>query len=147
MIPTRAYSWLKAATTAFTFKTLLRHYAKQATKHCKSICEIGTLVQDHNRGSVSVIVKSLRTFCYAMWLRFLGGILAGQYLHECYNKVISFSFYGFINQKPARNYINQYYKILTNVIRGCTQLILITLLWGTPPALCMLFWATCGWYF
>ena len=27
--PTRAYSWLKAATTAFTFKTLLRHYANQ----------------------------------------------------------------------------------------------------------------------
>ena len=28
--PTRAFSWLKAATTAFTFKTLLRHYAQQA---------------------------------------------------------------------------------------------------------------------
>ena len=28
--PTRAFSWLKAATTAFTFKTLLRHYAKLA---------------------------------------------------------------------------------------------------------------------
>ena len=28
--PTKAFSWLKAATTAFTFKTLLRHYAKQA---------------------------------------------------------------------------------------------------------------------
>ena len=28
--PTRAFSWLKAATTAFTFKTLLRHYAKEA---------------------------------------------------------------------------------------------------------------------
>ena len=28
--PTRACSWLKAATTAFTFKTLLRHYAKRA---------------------------------------------------------------------------------------------------------------------
>ena len=28
--PTRAFTWLKAATTAFTFKTLLRHYAKQA---------------------------------------------------------------------------------------------------------------------
>ena len=28
--PTRAFSWLKAAITAFTFKTLLRHYAKQA---------------------------------------------------------------------------------------------------------------------
>ena len=26
--PTRAFSWLKAVTTAFTFKTLLRHYAK-----------------------------------------------------------------------------------------------------------------------
>ena len=28
--PTRAFFWLKAATTAFTFKTLLRHYAKWA---------------------------------------------------------------------------------------------------------------------
>ena len=28
--PTRAFSWLKAATTAFTFNTLLRHYAKRA---------------------------------------------------------------------------------------------------------------------
>ena len=28
--PTRAFSWLKAATTAFSFKTLLRHYAKRA---------------------------------------------------------------------------------------------------------------------
>ena len=28
--PTRAFSWLKAATTAFTFTTLLRHYAKLA---------------------------------------------------------------------------------------------------------------------
>ena len=27
--PTRAFSWLKAATTAFTFKTLLRHYDKR----------------------------------------------------------------------------------------------------------------------
>ena len=33
--PTRAFSWLKAATTAFTFKTLLRHYAKWAPKHSK----------------------------------------------------------------------------------------------------------------
>ena len=28
--PTRAFSWLKAPTSAFTFKTLLRHYAKRA---------------------------------------------------------------------------------------------------------------------
>ena len=28
--PTRAFSWLKAPTSAFTFKILLRHYAKRA---------------------------------------------------------------------------------------------------------------------
>ena len=28
--PIRAFSWLKAATTTFTFKNLLRHYTKQA---------------------------------------------------------------------------------------------------------------------
>ena len=28
--PSRAFSWLKAATTAFTSKTLLRHYAKRS---------------------------------------------------------------------------------------------------------------------
>ena len=27
--PTRAFSWLSAPTSTFTFKTLLRHYAKQ----------------------------------------------------------------------------------------------------------------------
>ena len=29
--PTRSFSWLKAPTSAFTFKTLLRHYANQPT--------------------------------------------------------------------------------------------------------------------
>ena len=29
----RAISWLKAPTSVFTFKTLLRHYAKQEPKH------------------------------------------------------------------------------------------------------------------
>ena len=29
-LPTRAFSWLKMATTTFTFQTLLRHYAKRA---------------------------------------------------------------------------------------------------------------------
>ena len=33
--PTRAFSWLKAASTAFTFKTLSRHYANQALSHGK----------------------------------------------------------------------------------------------------------------
>ena len=31
--PTRAFSWLKAATTAFTFETLLRHYADRRWHH------------------------------------------------------------------------------------------------------------------
>ena len=30
VITEKAFSWLKAATTAFTFKTLLRHYAEWA---------------------------------------------------------------------------------------------------------------------
>ena len=30
VVQSRAFSWLQAATTAFTFKTLLRHYAKRA---------------------------------------------------------------------------------------------------------------------
>ena len=30
--PTRAFSWLKAATTTFTFKNLLRHYAKMTSR-------------------------------------------------------------------------------------------------------------------
>ena len=33
--PTRAFSWLKAPNNAFTFKTLLRHYAKWALTHGK----------------------------------------------------------------------------------------------------------------
>ena len=36
--PTRAVSWLKAASTAFTFKTLLRHYARRAlTPRCLNL--------------------------------------------------------------------------------------------------------------
>ena len=33
--PTRAFPWLKAPTSAFTCKTLLRHYAKRALIHGK----------------------------------------------------------------------------------------------------------------
>ena len=33
--PIRAFPWLKAPTSAFTFKTLLRHYAKQTQKQCR----------------------------------------------------------------------------------------------------------------
>ena len=43
--PTRAFSWLKAATTAFTFKTLLRHYAKRGVDPTVSQREIGSATQ------------------------------------------------------------------------------------------------------
>ena len=43
--PTRAFSRLKAATTAFTFKTLLRHYAKHALTPTVSQREIGSATQ------------------------------------------------------------------------------------------------------
>ena len=32
---TRAFSWLKVPTIAYTFKTILIHYAKQMLSHCK----------------------------------------------------------------------------------------------------------------
>ena len=38
--PTMAFSWMKAATTAFKFKNLLRHYARRALTHSKYIYEI-----------------------------------------------------------------------------------------------------------
>ena len=40
--PTRAFSWLKASTTAFTFKTLLRHYAKRALTPRSLNVKLGT---------------------------------------------------------------------------------------------------------
>ena len=40
--PTRAFSWLKAATTAFTFKTPLRHYAKWALTPQSLNVKLGT---------------------------------------------------------------------------------------------------------
>ena len=43
-VRTRAFSWLKAATTAFTFKTLLRHYAKRVLTP-RSQREIGSATQ------------------------------------------------------------------------------------------------------
>ena len=42
--PTRAFSWLIVPTNALTFKTLSRHYAKQA-QPTVSRCEIGTPTQ------------------------------------------------------------------------------------------------------
>ena len=42
---TRAFSWLKAPTTAFTLKTLLKHYAERMLTQRSSRCEIGMLAK------------------------------------------------------------------------------------------------------
>ena len=49
--PTRAFSWLKAATTAFTFKTLFRHYAKQALSPRSLNVKLGPRRKGHNGGA------------------------------------------------------------------------------------------------
>ena len=50
--PTRAFSWLKAATTAFTFKTLLRHYAKQALTPQSLNVKLGLRQKSHKGQAV-----------------------------------------------------------------------------------------------
>ena len=46
VVQSRAFSWLKAPTSAFTFKTLLRHYAKPGVDPpTVSRREIGTPMQ------------------------------------------------------------------------------------------------------
>ena len=49
--PTRAFSWLKAATTAFTFKTLLRHYAKWTLTPRSLNVKLGTW-RNYHKGRV-----------------------------------------------------------------------------------------------
>merc|ERR1712242_670199 len=62
--PTRAFSWLKAATTAFTFKTLLRHYAKRALTPQSLNVKLGPQRKGHRSkvkgtgGSVSIVSYS-----------------------------------------------------------------------------------------
>ena len=45
--PTRVFSWLKAATTAFTFKTILRNYAKWALTPWSFNVKLGPQRKDH----------------------------------------------------------------------------------------------------
>ena len=45
-------AWLKAATTAFTFKTLLRHYAKRALTLSQR--EIGSKAQLSYKGQAAI---------------------------------------------------------------------------------------------
>merc|ERR1719336_3454374 len=58
--PTRAFSWLKAATTAFTLKTLLRHHAKRALTPRSLNAKLGPRRKGHKRrgGLVSIVSYS-----------------------------------------------------------------------------------------
>ena len=51
--PTRAFSWLKAATTAFTIKTLLRHYAKRALTARSLNVKLGPL-RNYHKGRAAI---------------------------------------------------------------------------------------------
>ena len=50
--PTRAFSWLKATTTAYTFKTLLRHYAKRALTQRSLNVKLGPRRKSHKGRAV-----------------------------------------------------------------------------------------------
>ena len=50
--PTRAFSWLKAPTSAFTFKTLLRHYAKQLLTPWQVDVKLGRRLKSHKGRAV-----------------------------------------------------------------------------------------------
>ena len=50
--PTRAFSWLKAPTIAFTFKTLLRHYAKRALTPRSLNMKLGPQCKGHKGRAV-----------------------------------------------------------------------------------------------
>ena len=52
--PTRAFSWLKAATTAFTLKTLFRHYAKWALTPQSLNVKLGPQCKGHKGRAVQL---------------------------------------------------------------------------------------------
>ena len=54
--PTMAISWLKVATTAFTFKTLLRHYAKRALTPRSLNVELGPQ-RNYHKGQAGWLAK------------------------------------------------------------------------------------------
>ena len=51
--PIRAFSWLKAVTTAFTLKTLLRRYAKRALTPPSLNVKLG-LRRNYHKGRASI---------------------------------------------------------------------------------------------
>ena len=67
--PTRAFSWVKAATTAFTFKTLLRHYAKRALTPPSLNVKLGPR-RNHHKGRAAIRHYANQTACpLLIWCR------------------------------------------------------------------------------
>ena len=58
--PTRAFSLLKVSTTAFTFKNLLRHYAKRALVGAFSVT-VKTDVETDGSSAALMIIMRLET--------------------------------------------------------------------------------------
>ena len=51
--PTTAFSWLKMPTSAFTFKTLLRHYAKRALTPWQVDVKLGSR-RNYHKGQMAL---------------------------------------------------------------------------------------------
>ena len=62
VVTEKAFSWLKAATTAFTFKTLLRHYAKRVLTSRSHNVKLGPRHKGPSRGLLRDYEPSDGTF-------------------------------------------------------------------------------------
>ena len=60
--PTRAFSWLKAPTSAFTFKTLLRHYSKRALTPRSLNVKLGPR-RNYHKGRAAIRHYANQTAC------------------------------------------------------------------------------------
>ena len=87
--PTRAFSWLKAATSAFTFKTLLRHYAKLALTPRSFDVKLGP---QRNQEKVLVgafaVIMNLRMDLFEALERNDGGSLHASIIHHWTRKIL-----------------------------------------------------------
>ena len=69
--PTGAFSWLNAATTAFTFKTLLRHYAKRALTPRSLNVKLGPQRNYHKgRAAIRHYANKTALMTFASWTQF-----------------------------------------------------------------------------
>ena len=85
--PTRAFSWLKAATT--TFKTLLRHYAKQALTPRSLNMKLGPRRnQEKALVGAFAVIMNLRMDLFEALERNDGGSLHASIIHHWTRKIL-----------------------------------------------------------